>query len=187
MPSRLDLYARARMLEGVPLSVDSGVYTRDMLKVLAEGTYDERNWPYDLSKLSAMPPDGERPFRIGSYETITTDAQLIAYIAGGGLAPFAMELPLGYDDAPFGVVIDDVGDAGEHCQCVEDYILDFRKSEEFQRSGLSSAITEDAYAVVAGSYGTGIADRGRWYVPFSMILGNRRGGDCWALHPAGNM
>ena len=40
VPSFLDLYARARTLEGTPLTNDSGVYTRDMLKTLQQAAAD---------------------------------------------------------------------------------------------------------------------------------------------------
>ena len=56
-PSRLFIYANERLLEGTPLSDDSGAEIRDGMKVVAQqGVCPETEWPYDELAFSVMPP-----------------------------------------------------------------------------------------------------------------------------------
>lgn len=177
-PSRLAAYAWAREKGGISLSDDGGCYTRDMLKVMQDGLYDERNWPYEPERFREIPTDGERLFQIAGYTQLTTAQDLMTYVAMGGLAPFAMNLP-DYFDGLGAPGTDAVVPAynnehlvGEHCMCVVGYDMD---------------MGPEPYAITCNSWGIDWGVAGHCFIPFSMILDSRIGGDCWAIYPAGNM
>jgi len=57
MPSRLFIYANERIMEGTPLSDDSGAQIRDGVKSVAQlGVCSEETWPYLEDKYSIKPP-----------------------------------------------------------------------------------------------------------------------------------
>lgn len=55
-PSRLAIYWWERWIEG-SVQTDSGAMIRDGLKAVAtDGFYDEKHWPYDISRFTQTPP-----------------------------------------------------------------------------------------------------------------------------------
>ena len=57
VPSRLFIYAISRMIEGTPLTEDSGADLRDVMKAIQKyHVCAEAVWPYDVSKFSVKPP-----------------------------------------------------------------------------------------------------------------------------------
>lgn len=69
-PSRLDIYYGERQLEGAPIDQDTGAFGRDGLKYAhSQGVFDERLWPYDISKFAESPPSEARQ-KIGSYKVV---------------------------------------------------------------------------------------------------------------------
>jgi hypothetical protein len=175
MPSRLAAYAWAREKGNIPLSEDSGCFTRDMLKVMVDGLYDEMVWSYNPSLFSNVPlEDIERPFKISGYTQLNTVEELSVYINAGNCAPFSMSLPDYFEDVQTtGIVKPYDGETiiGVHCMCAVGQIL------------------TGAYpvAIVCNSWGDGWADHGYCTIPFSMILDKKIGGDCWALYYSNNM
>jgi C1A family cysteine protease len=56
--SRLFLYAMTRIIEGTPLSEDSGAEIRDVMKALSTyGIPLEEDWPYDTSRYTVKPSE----------------------------------------------------------------------------------------------------------------------------------
>lgn len=175
MPSRLAAYAWGRQKGNFPLYNDTGCYTRDMLKVMQDGLYDDKVFPYDISRVGEVPPAAQRIFQISGYTQINTQDQLTQYVASGGCAPFAMALP-GYFEAmdATGFLKPYNGEAiiGEHCMCIVGYDLD-----RFQVP----------VAIVCNSWGTFWGDHGHCYIPIDMILGFKLGGDCWSVFRSDNL
>lgn len=184
MPARLYGYYQARAMEGT-IAVDSGCATRDMLKVLQTGLYDERFWPYDVTMFMQSPPELSEAMhlRITSYSTIKDDESAMEYLAAGGVMPFAVALPDYFESAPVGIVRPFSGGAtvGEHCMAAVGYDLDFRNSDLVRASGVDPKTLDDAVFIVANSWGEGWGDSGFCYLPMDMVLGYRLGGDAWAI------
>lgn len=183
MPSRLAGYYKGRMIEG-NISKDSGCATRDMLKVLSEGLYDERFWPYDITMFMQEPPELDAPmYKIKSYSSIKDDGSAMEYLAAGDVMPFAIGLPDYFESPPAGVVRPYAGGPtiGEHCMAAVGYITDFRSSPQAIASGLDPKTLDDAVFIVANSWGTDWGDGGYCYLPMDMVLGYRLGGDAWAI------
>lgn len=175
MPSRLAAYAWARQKGGILLANDTGCFTRDMLKVMVDGLYDEQVWPYDTMKVGMLPPEAQRVFKISGYTQIAGQDQLLRYINAGGCAPFAMELPDYFEMAGSdGFIRPYNGEKliGGHCMCIVGYDLD--------TYGMPMAI-------VCNSWGSSWGDKGHCYIPISMILGNTLGGDCWSVFRSDNL
>lgn len=56
-PSRLFIYANARLAEGTPLNQDDGCCICDAVQSVAtQGVCPEMEWPYDVSQFSVTPP-----------------------------------------------------------------------------------------------------------------------------------
>lgn len=177
MPSRLDAYARARLKGHIALSDDSGCYTRDMLKVMVEGLYDEKVFPYDEKQFATRPPDAERVFRISGYTKITDEDQLFAYLASepAPCAPFSLELPDYFDDTgPTGEVKLYTGGKtiGGHCMAIV---------------GAIRNTVPVPLAIVRNSWARSWADNGHCYIPLPMIFSRQLGGDVWALYKSNNL
>ena len=54
-PSRLFLYYNSRAIENLQ-SLDSGASIRDTIKSIAKGVCRETTWPYDIKKVTSLPP-----------------------------------------------------------------------------------------------------------------------------------
>jgi hypothetical protein len=184
MPCRLDGYYRARAKAGT-IADDSGCMTRDMLKILQEGLYDERYWPYDVTMFMQAPPilDEAMHLRIASYSTIKDSESAMEYLASGGVMPFAMALPDYFETAFYGIVRPYSGGVtvGEHCMAAVGYDLGFRSSQVVETADIDPSTVDDAVFIVANSWGSGWGDAGYCYIPMDMVLGYRLGGDAWAV------
>jgi C1A family cysteine protease len=71
-PSRLDIYYGERVLEGSPVTEDTGAYGRDGFKFAQKtGVIPERDWPYDIKKFAQKPPaDTANRHKIGAYKAV---------------------------------------------------------------------------------------------------------------------
>jgi hypothetical protein len=187
MPARLAMYYQGRLREGTE-NEDAGVETRDMLKVMQAGVYDEKFWPYDVSRFAEAPPEAEPLYKIGSYSRIVDQDDAVACIANGNPFAFAVALPAYFDDADIashGVMRRYAEEKiiGEHCMACVGYDLDFKTSIDFANSGLRAEQVDDSMALVANSWGTGWGLSGHCWIPMSWIFDPGTGNDAWAVHP----
>ncbi len=97
MLSRLDLYLKARLMEGTPPTEDSGCQIRDAMKAMAtQGACLESSWPYDVSKFSDAPPANTNAeaakHKILFYYRLPSHQACLASLAQG--YPFVFGIPV---------------------------------------------------------------------------------------------
>ena len=185
MASRLAIYYAGRAIEGHPFE-DTGIYTRDLMKVLRAGVYAEDQWPYDLENWSKLPPVGSPAYYIGSYSRLgTADEGLDCLIAGDPFV-FAIEVPGAMDGPAVGAhgILNPIGDpVGEHCMLAVGYDLDFKNNPDFLQSGLDPEDVDDAMIKARNSWGQSWGLRGHVWLPLSYVFHPATGNDAWACHP----
>lgn len=191
MASRLAAYYSGRWIEG-SINSDSGVYTRDLMKVLQAGVIAEEAWAYDINQYQSAPPTDYQIERRGitSYSRLQTRDELVDFIANEGSVIFTFQVP-SYFDANFiaqtGVFMSPSGKptiiAG-HCVDAIGYDLDFRNSADFAMLGVQADLVEDEMALVRNSWGQDWALDGYFWMPISYLLHPTYGNDAWATHQA---
>lgn len=159
MLSRLDLYLKARTLEGTPASEDSGCQIRDAMKAMAtQGACLEASWPYDVSKFADSPPPitaGEAAqHKILFYYRLPSHRACLASLAQG--FPFVFGIP--------------VPENMMSARCAQTGVVQFPSPTEGFEGGhaimaIGYSFTRAAY-IVQNSWGTTWGDRGYLYLPF---------------------
>lgn len=183
--SRLAIYYAGRAIEGT-VNDDTGIYTRDLMKVLQSGVYDEAQWPYQPERWRDLPPAGSPAFYVGSYSRLSEADEGLDCLASGDPFVFAMSVP-GAMDGPVVAshgILNPIGDPiGEHAMLAVGYDLDFKSSAEFNQSGLDPEDVDDAMIKARNSWGHAWGIRGHVWLPLSYVFHPATGNDAWACHP----
>lgn len=92
-PSRNFIYDGERLIEGTPLTKDSGAYGRDGAKLLKNtGVCAEHLWPYKHATMVKKPPqacyDDAANHKISGYKALHTRYDMLDCLASGGLIAF---------------------------------------------------------------------------------------------------
>jgi C1A family cysteine protease len=183
--SRLAIYYAGRAIEGSVFS-DTGIYTRDLMKVLQSGVYDEGQWPYDMAKWQLLPPAGSPAYFVGSYSRLGAAQEGIDCLASGDPFIFAMEVPGAMDGPAVGAhgILNPIGDSvGEHCMLAVGYDNNFKTNPDFLQSGLDPEDVDDEMIKARNSWGSGFGIRGHLWLPLSYVFHPATGNDAWACHP----
>lgn len=103
-PSRQFIYVGERLIEGTPLTKDSGAFGRDGAKLLLHtGVCGEAAFPYTHHDMVTKPPqaayDEAKAHRITGYKHIYSLDALLDALAAGHLVPFGFEVPASFESA----------------------------------------------------------------------------------------
>jgi hypothetical protein len=101
-PSRQFIYVGERLIEGTPLTKDSGAFGRDGAKLLLHtGVCSEGSFPYTHHDMVTKPPqaayDEAKAHRISGYQHIYTVDALLDALAAGHLVPFGFQVPESFE------------------------------------------------------------------------------------------
>ncbi len=175
--SRLYPYAKVRLLEGTPLTEDSGAQIRDVMKVLSSyGSPFEAAWPYDAQKWTIDPPS--------SLDAEAGKHKLTFYYRCPTLMTIMASISQGYPV---------VGGF----TCFESMFTDQVSRTGFIPMPRPDESTEGGHAVIftgynrstrmlrfLNSWGTGWGERGFGYLPFGYVIGGLAD-DFWTQRRAG--
>lgn len=185
MASRLAIYYFGRKLMGT-IDRDSGMYTRDLMKVLQRGVVNEIEWPYDIARWRELPPMLGETNSIARYSRLRKRDELIDYLANEGAAVFSFQVPK-YFDGPgmrSGIVpTSEIGTnlIGAHCVIAVGYDLNFTASIDFRKANLPASDVDNEMVLVRNSWGSTWGMNGHFWLPLSAVLADD---DAWAVHPA---
>ncbi len=101
-PSRQFIYVGERLIEGTPLTKDSGAFGRDGAKLLLHtGVCGEGTFPYTHHNMTVKPPqaayDEAANHKITAYKHIYSLEALLDALAAGHLVPFGFEVPENFE------------------------------------------------------------------------------------------
>jgi C1A family cysteine protease len=184
--SRLQIYADVRTLEG-DFSEDSGVETRDVLKVLCKtGAALETRWPYDPAKLFVHPPAAMPRHKLKSYARLVADNDMLSCLSSGlpFLLGFQCFSSIDSDDlARTGVMpMPDMANekqVGGHDVLVVGHDIRFKDSEVFKKSGVDPARMTDEALLIRNSWGVNWGIAGHFWMPLLYASNPSVGGDAW--------
>lgn len=171
MRSRLEVYYRARELEGT-VSQDAGCMIRDAMKALAKsGACPESLWPYDIARFADVPP-----------QTATSqDKPLIVYrrvpqTELGIKTALVQGLPV--------VIGISVYSSFEGEQAQSTGVIPYPNRRREQLLGGHAMLVvgyDDAekWWIVRNSWGSNWGAGGYCYIPYRYVLNRSLGGDFW--------
>lgn len=132
-PSRLFIYYQERAREGTLNEGDTGAQVRDGIKVLANGTPDEKYWAYDIAKFQDKPPAAayeNRDEKALQYHRVILDNKLQAIRSALVERPVVLgfSVPERFEDpswnpttTPLPTPTDAEGFVGGHCVLAYDF------------------------------------------------------------------
>lgn len=186
--ARNQIYYAIRQLEG-DLSVDGGVETRDVLKILQTvGTYPEILWPYSPSTMFAAPPTEPAADydRLSSYSRLVTETEYLACLAQGFPFLLGFECFESIDSnslAQTGVMPNPdptkEEQVGGHDVLISGYDLNFKTNPDFLASKVDPSLVDDVAVLVRNSWGTDWGLHGYFWMPLSYAVNPSIGGDAW--------
>lgn len=171
-PSRLFIYYNARALEGQEKE-DSGAYIRDGFKTInKDGACVETSWKYDIAKFADKPP--ARAYKTAEthqaieYSSVDqTLSQLKGCIADG--FPFVFGFTVYESFRRIGA----------------DGVMSYpQQSEQILGGHAVCAVgyDDDRQAfIIRNSWGSGWADHGDFYMPYSVITNRDLASDFWSV------
>lgn len=171
LPSRLFIYANERIMEGTPLSNDSGAQIRDGVKSVAQqGVCPESEWPYVPANFSVQPPspcytDAKKELAL-EYQSVG-DGQIISALAQGNPAIVGITVFQSFEETPVatsGVVEMPQpweGSVGGHAVLIVGYDLNARTY------------------LVRNSWGPSWGQQGHFTLPFDYL--SQYGADFWVI------
>lgn len=173
-PSRLFIYYNVRKTEGT-INEDAGAYIRTGIKsVVKDGYCDESLWPYDISKFKNSPPDAcyqqAKKHRAVSYYRVdsTNLTHLKSCLAAKYPIVFGAMLYTSFYEGdtnggfvPVPKPTD--SDEGGHCMTIIGYN------------------DEKKLFIIRNSWGTGVGDKGHYYIPYEYIINPNICDDFWTI------
>lgn len=173
-PSRLFIYFNERAMEGT-VGQDAGASIRDGIKSVAtQGYCEEALWPYVISKFTDHPPancygEGYKFKAIAYYSIDNTNLQSMqTCLAAGFPIVFGCSVYESFMQVAQtgGTVIPMPGSdqlLGGHCMLCVGY------NDQTQ------------HFTVRNSWGTGVGDKGYFYMPFNYLGNSDLTNDCWTV------
>ena len=174
IPSRLFIYYGERAIEG-HVSIDSGAYIRDGMKVLAKrGVCAETTWPYNIGKFK------NRPI-VNAFKEASLHQAIVYQRLDGTLTSMKQCLADGY---PF-VFGFSVYESFESDAVAKTGIVPMPSKTERQLGG--HAVMAIGYddtkkaIIVRNSWGADWGDKGYFYLPYDYISNTNLADDFWTL------
>ena len=172
-PSRLFIYANARIIEN-ELNKDDGCEIRDGIKAVASsGAPDEKYWPFDVSKLLLKPSD--EAYKMGLTDIVSEYQRLDV-----DETSFLTALDAGYP-VVFGITLYDSFDGD--AVAATGVVPMPSKNENVVGGHCMLAVgvkIEEKMFIVRNSWGDW-GDKGYCYIPFDYMLNTNLVDDCWII------
>ncbi len=191
MLSALDLYWKARFLEGA-VDEDSGVMIRDAVKAMQKwGTCTEKTWPYLIRKFRVDPPkvaDQEAlKYRITSYLRVNSLQDCMNCLARGypfivGFSVYGSFLSERTEKTGIALMPSDNDPMlGGHCVLGVGLDQDFHSNPVFKRSGLSKDQVPKFMIECRNTWSGKWGDGGYFYIPAEYVNDTDLTADMWMI------